>query len=190
MYSSNSGSDSDSDSFCSVGSTNNMDELNCIEETKLPIISSLNGEDIIIKFNLGTSYIRSDESDGSIRLKKINNKIEFNPIIHNLTNSKIMSCTINGHKASKLKYISILNEIYNYIGDRKTISNNSIMNVFKGDLSDDKKFKYLEDLNMSVKFEGGNQKTMDEIISQVKGNDIDFNISILLQINDIVTLSN
>ena len=82
----------------------------------------------------------------------------------------ILSCLLNNDEIIKLKYNSILKNIYELINDGTTIIKNSKLNI-KTIIKLDEGFYYLEDLGISIQGVDSN-KCLLEIINQCIENKI------------------
>lgn len=148
-----------------------------------------NNGDLIISILDRPDYVVTEVSKEGIIMKKISDKGDvYDPDIHDLTSSKILKCNLNKSPIDKLKYASVLLRIYETIGKRKQIIKNTTFNMEKGQ-SDKKSYKYLESVDLSVEFKGGNNRTITEIIAQAKGNDLDFNMKIALESGNVISYS-
>jgi len=175
-----SGSASGSDSFHSITPDSEHDHVSCVGIS--PIISSFDGDDIIVSFDL-ESYFRVNNPDGTIRLRRMKGLSKYNKDIHNLTGSTILECKISGEEFSKLKYTQILGEIYGKISDVESLMNETNFKVSEGEI---KGRKYVKKLDVSVRVESGKKEIMEEIINQAVGNGIELYMKILLHTGYVV----
>ena len=132
-----------------------------------------------------TSYTIINKDNGDKLLKKITNV--------NITNIKdikdydfkkslIIECVINKIQFNKLKYKSILEQIYNLINDGVKIIKNTKLNI-KTIKKEDEGFYYLDNIGISIQGVDSN-KCLLEIINQCIENEIEISMKIKL-FNDI-----
>lgn len=138
-------------------------------------LKNLNNGDILLeKVILNDSeYIIINENNGNKLLKKIKNiKIDKIEDIkkYNFIKSDILLCSLNNKVITKLKYKSILDNIYNIINDGTKIIRDSKLKI-KTTNKNDEGFYYLEDLGISIQGVNSN-KSLLEIINQCVKNEI------------------
>lgn len=107
---------------------------------------------------------------------------------YNLANSTIIKCMIDGTKYEKLPYHAILEHVYEIINDGAKIIKSSTLNISTMN-KNDKGFKFLEDLHISVQRVDAN-KCMYEIINQCNIHKIVINIKIELSDKRIIMYRN
>jgi hypothetical protein len=132
--------------------------------------------------------IEEKESEEETEVEeKIENEVEDKQIKfkESLTGSKILECSINRVIFNKLKYMTILIEIYK-LADIETIIKNTTFNV--------KKEKFLlngyswyEDIKLSIQGKDSND-TFKEIIRMIELLRVNFEIKILLKNKEVVDL--
>ena len=111
-----------------------------------------------------------------LRLEYINKKY--------LTNSQILKCKINKNNVERLKYNSILKNVYNLIDDKKDIINLTNIRIING-LNTDCNWNYIEKHNFSYQGRDANI-TLKEIVSQCINNNIPIKMTIKLKNNKII----
>ena len=148
-----------------------------------------NGDILLKKFILdNTNYTITNLDNGDKLFKKIThiNIINITDIKNIKENdykkSIILECLIDNKEFSKLKYKSILEQIYKLINDGSKIIKNTRLNI-KTIKKEDDGFYYLDILGISVQGVDSN-KCILEIINQCIENEIDLFMKIKL-INDI-----
>jgi hypothetical protein len=151
-----------------------------------------NGDILLKKFILdNTNYTITYLDNGDKLFKKITHINIINIInITDIKNIKendykksiILECLIDNKEFSKLKYKSILEQIYKLINDGSKIIKNTRLNI-KTIKKEDEGFYYLDTLGISVQGVDSN-KCILEIINQCIENEIDLFMKIKL-INDI-----
>jgi len=146
-----------------------------------------NGDIKLEKIIIDLSKYDIIEDDGNKILKKITYLNIENIKEFEFTKSTILQCFINNEKFDRLYYRSILDNIYNIIGDGTTIIKNSIMNI-KTVKRTTEGFNYIETLGISVQGVDAN-KTITEIINQCCKNNIKLIMVIQLKDNNIVNVN-
>jgi hypothetical protein len=141
-----------------------------------------NGDILLEKVVLdNTNYTIVNKNNGDKILKKITtvNITGINDIKkYDFRKSNILSCLLNDDEITKLKYKSILENIYKIINDGTKIIKNSKLNV-KTINKLDEGFYYLEDLGISIQGVDSN-KCLLEIINQCIENEISLIMKIKL----------
>lgn len=138
-------------------------------------------ERIIIDNN---KYTIINKNNGDILLQKNTFITDIKDIQkYNFTKSVITECLIDNNNFTKLKYCSILGEIYNIINDGTKIIINTKLNI-KIIIKNDEGFKYLDNIGISVQRVDSN-KCLLEIINQCIENKINIYLKIKL-IDDIL----
>lgn len=154
------------------------------------IIYKDNG-DILLQKNtniniIDINYNIINKDNGDILLQKITN-INIINIKHikdyDFKKSIILNCLINEKEFNKLKYKSILEQIYKIINDGTKIIINTKLNI-KTIKKEDEGFNYLDYIGISVQSVESN-KCLLEIINQCIENKIKLSIKIKL-INEII----
>lgn len=131
-------------------------------------------EKVIIDKN---NYAIINKENNTILLKKMVNVTNIIDIKkYDFTHSSIVECVVHNAKVNKLKYTSILNQIYKIIDDGATIIKHTKMNI-KTIKKEDEGFYYLESLGISVQGVDSN-KCILEIMNQCIKN----NITLILKI--------
>lgn len=148
---------------------------------------NIGNDDILLsKINIDLNLFRARFHDnGDILLQKKSNYTITDSIDlkkYNFQNSIILSCTLNNQPCSKLKYKSILVDVYNLISDGTKIIKNSKLNI-KTLKKRDQGFYFIESLGISVQGVDSN-KCMNEIINQVIENKI--KISMFIKLDDSI----
>jgi hypothetical protein len=105
---------------------------------------------------------------------------------YNFCKSIILYCKINNNNFTKLKYTSILGEIYNIINDGTTIIKNTKLNI-KTIRKEDNGFKYLDNIGISVQGADSN-KCLLEISNQCIKNKIKLSMNIKLVDENIINI--
>jgi hypothetical protein len=141
-----------------------------------------NGDILLEKVVLdNTNYTITHKNNGDKLLKKITsvNISDFNDIKkYDFRKSTILSCLLDDEEITKLKYKSILENIYKIINDGTKIIKNSKLNI-KTIKKIDEGFYYLEDLGISIQGVDSN-KCLLEIINQCIENEISLIMKIKL----------
>ena len=127
-----------------------------------------NGDILLQKISIDeTSYTIINNDNGDKLLKKITN-VNITHIKdikdYDFKKSFITECLINKIQFNKLKYKSILEEIYNIINDGVKIIKNTKLNI-KTIKKEDEGFYYLDNIGISVQGVDSN-KCLLEIIYQ------------------------
>lgn len=141
-----------------------------------------NGDILLEKVLLdNTNYTITNKNNGDKLLKKIT-KIDINDVNdikkYDFRKSNILSCLLNDEELTKLKYKSILENIYKIINDGTKIIKNSKLNI-KTIKKLDEGFYYLEDLGISIQGVDSN-KCLLEILNQCIENEISLIMKIKL----------
>ena len=146
---------------------------------------NLDNDNILLKKIIidNTQYIMIKKDNGDILLQKNINitKIE-NIKLYSFKKSIILECLINNKEFNKLKYKSILEQIYKLINDGSTIIKNTKLNI-KTIKKEDEGFYYLDNIGISIQGVDSN-KCLLEIINQCIENEIELSMKIKL-IDDI-----
>ena len=141
-----------------------------------------NGDILLEKVVLdNTNYTIKNKNNGDKILKKITtvNITGINDIKkYDFRKSNILSCLLNDDEITKLKYKSVLENIYKIINDGTKIIKNSKLNI-KTINKLDEGFYYLEDLGISIQGVDSN-KCLLEIINQCIENEISLIMKIKL----------
>jgi hypothetical protein len=141
-----------------------------------------NGDILLEKVVLdNTNYTIINKNNGDKILKKITtvNITDINDIKkYDFRKSNILSCLLDNDEIIKLKYKSILENIYKIINDGTKIIKNSKLNI-KTIKKLDEGFYYLEDLGISIQGVDSN-KCLLEIINQCIENEISLIMKIKL----------
>ena len=139
-----------------------------------------NGDILLEKVVLdNTNYTIVNKNNGDKILKKITtvNITDINDIKkYDFRKSNILSCLLDNDEIIKLKYKSVLENIYKIINDGTKIIKNSKLNI-KTIKKLDEGFYYLEDLGISIQGVDSN-KCLLEIINQC----IENKISLIMKI--------
>lgn len=98
---------------------------------------------------------------------------------YNFNSSIIVECYLNNKRPSKNKYASILNDIYELIGDGTKIIKNTLLNV-KTTNNIDKGFYCISKLGISIQ-RADAKNTFKEIVNQCLTNKYFLNIEIKLK---------
>ena len=142
-------------------------------------------ERIIIDNN---KYTIINKNNGDILLQKNTFITDIKDIQkYNFTKSVITECLIDNNNFTKLKYCSILGEIYNIINDGTKIIINTKLNI-KTIIKNDEGFKYLDNIGISVQRVDSN-KCLLEIINQCIENKINIYLKIKLVDDILVNIS-
>ena len=145
-----------------------------------------NGDILLQKIIIdNTNYKIVNKDNGDILLKKITH-INITNIIdiknYDFKKSIIIECLIDNIELNKLKYKSILEQIYKLINDGVKIIKNTKINI-KTIKKEDEGFYFLDDIGISVQGVDSN-KCILEIINQCINNKIKLLIKVIL-INEI-----
>ena len=145
-----------------------------------------NGNILLEKVNIDINdYTIINEENGNKLLKKITD-VEIKDIrdIRNcdFKKSSIIECIINEIVFNKLKYKSILEQIYKQINDGAKIIKKTKLNI-KTIKKEDEGFYYLDDIGISIQGADSN-KCILEILNQCIENEISLSMKIKL-INSI-----
>lgn len=125
----------------------------------------------IILDNTNYTIINKDNGDKLLRKKTHFNITNIKNIKdYNFKKSIITKCLIDNKEYNKLKYKSILEQIYNLINDGSIIIKNTKLNI-KTIKKEDEGFYYLDNIGISVQGVDGN-KCLLEIIGQCVANKI------------------
>jgi hypothetical protein len=148
-----------------------------------------NGDILLEKIILdNTNYIIINKGNGDILLKKIETITNIDDIKkYDFRKSNILSCSINYIRVPKLKYKSILKNIYEIINNGAKITKKSKLNI-KTIEEHDEGFYYLEKLGISIQGVDAN-KCLLEIVNQSIENKITINIKIKLNDGTNVNIS-
>lgn len=142
-------------------------------------------EKIIIDNN---KYTIINKNNGDILLQKNTFITDIQDIQkYNFCKSVILDCYIDNNNFTKLKYISILEEIYNIINDGTTIIKNTKLNI-KTIRKEDNGFKYLDNIGISVQGVDSN-KCLLEISNQCIKNKIKLSMKIKLVDENIIIIN-
>jgi hypothetical protein len=149
--------------------------------------TELDNDDILLhKIIIDTiNYTIINKDNGDKLLKKINhiNITDIKDIKdYDFKKSIILECLINNKEFNKLKYKSILEQIYKLINDGTKIIKNTKLNIKTLKIEDDG-FYYLDNIGISVQGVDSN-KCLLEITNQCIENKIGLSIKIKL-INEI-----
>jgi len=145
-----------------------------------------NGDILLQKIVIdNVNYTVINKDNGDILLHKITN-IHITNIKdikdYDFTKSTISECSIDNKEFNKLKYKSILEQIYKTINDGTKIIKNTKLNI-KTIKKEDEGFYYLDDIGISIQGVESN-KCLLEIINQCIENEIELSMKIKL-IDDI-----
>ena len=145
-----------------------------------------NGDILLQKIIIdNTNYKIVNKDNGDILLKKITH-INITNIIdiknYDFKKSIIIECLIDNIELNKLKYKSILEQIYKLINDGVKIIKNTKINI-KTIKKEDERIYFLDDIGISVQGVDSN-KCILEIINQCINNKIKLLIKVIL-INEI-----
>lgn len=153
-------------------------------------------DDILLeKIILDTNqYTIINKINGDILLKKIKNIDIFDDQIlyeiknYDFKNSNIISCSLNNECNIKLKYKSILSNIYEIIDDGVKIIKLSKLNI-KTIEKKNEGFYYLKKLGISIQRVESN-KCLFEIVNQCIENKIKLTMQIKLNNNILINIKN
>ena len=153
-------------------------------------------DDILLeKIILDTNqYTIINKINGDILLKKIKNIDIFDDQIlyeiknYDFKNSNIISCSLNNECNIKLKYKSILSNIYEIIDDGVKIIKLSKLNI-KTIEKKNEGFYYLKKLGISIQGVDSN-KCLFEIVNQCIENKIKLTMQIKLNNNILINIKN
>jgi hypothetical protein len=138
----------------------------------------------IIIDNKKYTIINKNNGDILLQLNRIINIQDIQN--YNFCKSVILDCKINDNNFTKLKYTSILGEIYNIINDGTTIIKNTKLNI-KTIIKEDEGFRYLDNIGISVQYVESN-KCLLEISNQCIKNKIKLSIKIKLVDENIINI--
>jgi hypothetical protein len=116
------------------------------------IISNI--ENYNISFYNGNMILTKKVKKNKLQLEELNK--------YNFAKSKIIKCKIDNNCVELNKYLRILFFLYKLIDNRELILNNTKLNIVDNRY-EDKGFKYLEQLNISIQRVDSN-KSLQEII--------------------------
>jgi len=141
-----------------------------------------NGDILLQKIIIdNTNYTIINKENGDKLLKKITN-INITDIKdiknYDFKKSIISECLIDNQEFNKLKYKSILEQIYKLINDGTKIIKNTKLNI-KTIKKEDEGFYYLDNIGISVQGVDSN-KCLLEIINQCIENEIELSMKIKL----------
>jgi len=132
-------------------------------------------------------YTIINKNNGDILLQKNTFITDIKDIQnYNFCKSVILDCKIDDNNCTKLKYRSILDEIYNIINDGTTIIKNTKLNI-KTIIKEDEGFRYLDNIGISVQGAESN-KCLLEIINQCIENKINIYLKIKLVDENIIDI--
>jgi hypothetical protein len=139
-----------------------------------------NGDILLEKITLDNpNYSIIHKENGDILLKKPTH-IQITDIIkikdYNFKKSTITECLIDNKEFDKLKYKSILSQIYRLINDGTKIIRNTKLNI-KTIKKEDEGFYYLDDIGISIQGVDSN-KCLLEIVNQCLENRIKLSMKI------------
>ena len=141
-----------------------------------------NGDILLQKIIIdNTTYTIINKENGDKLLKKnthvnISNSSDIKN--YDFKKSSILDCSIDNKKVNKLKYKSILEQIYKLINNGTKIIKNTKLNI-KTIEKKDEGFYYLDDIGISVQCVDSN-KCLSEIINQCIENEFELSIKIKL----------
>lgn len=142
-----------------------------------------NGDILLEKIIINTmNYNIINKSNGDKILKRnyniiIKNKGNIDEIRkYDLTKSVVLECIINNTKINKLKYKTILIDIYKIINDGVKIIKHANLNI-KTKKKENEGFYYLNTIGISIQAVDSN-RTLFEIINQCFENNIKLSIKI------------
>jgi hypothetical protein len=148
-----------------------------------------NGDILLEKIIIDNiNYTIINKENGDKLLKKIThvNIIDIKDIKdYDFKKSIIYKCLINNEDFNKLKYKSIINQIYNTINDGTKIIKNTKLNI-KTIKKEDEGFYYLDNIGISIQGVDSN-KCLLEIINQCIDNEI--KLSMKIKLIDEITLN-
>ncbi len=141
-----------------------------------------NGDILLQKIIIdNTNYTIINKENGDKLLKK-NTHINITDIKdikdYDFKKSSISECSIDNKEFNKLKYKSILEQIYRLINDGTKIIKNTKLNI-KTIKKEDEGFYYLDNIGISVQGVDSN-KCLVEIINQCIENEIELSMKIKL----------
>lgn len=137
----------------------------------------------IIIDNINYTIINKDNGDKLLKKTTHINITDIKDIKdYDFKKSIILECLIDNKDFNKLKYKSILEQIYKLINDGTKIIKNTKLNI-KTIKKEDEGFYYLDNIGISVQGVDSN-KCLLEIINQCIENEIELSIKIKL-INEI-----
>jgi hypothetical protein len=141
----------------------------------------------IILDNMNYTIINQDNGDKILKKIASINIIDINDIRkYDFTDSKILYCLLNDNEVIKLKYKSILNNIYKIINCGTQIIKNSKLNIKTIDKQGKCGFYYLKDLGISIQGVDCN-KCLLEIINQCIENKI--TLTMKIKLNDEINIT-
>ena len=151
----------------------------------------LESGDILLEKTIidSSNYKVEKQLNGDILLKKLIqiDILNIKDLKHyDLKNSEILECAINNKLIAKLKYKSVLEQIYNIINDGTVIIKNTTLNI-KTIKKEDEGYYYLEDIGISVQGVESN-KCIIEILNQCEKNKINIIKEIKLFNNNILNI--
>ena len=151
----------------------------------------LESGDILLEKTIidSSNYKVEKQLNGDILLKKLIqiDILNIKDLKHyDLKNSEILECAINNKLIAKLKYKSVLEQIYNIINDGTVIIKNTTLNI-KTIKKEDEGYYYLEDIGISVQGVESN-KCIIEILNQCEKNKINIIMEIKLFNNNILNI--
>jgi hypothetical protein len=145
--------------------------------------------DIIYELENISEYILDITQNKLIIKKNLIELTEDNYKLFNYIKSNILECKLNNEDVSKLKYKSIVLDLWNYLKtDDINFRNYTTMKYEEG-LRTTNGYHYDKDLNVSLQYKDA-LKTFIEIFNLVKTLDIKFYIKIELENKKIVYLEN
>lgn len=160
-------------------------------ETIYKFVELSNGDILLEKVIIDEiNYTLINKENGNKLLKKITsiNVGDIKDIKkYDFKKSSIVECTIDNKEVNKLKYKSILEQIYKIIDDGTTIIKHTKLNI-KTIKKEDEGFYYLESLGISIQGVDSN-KCILEIMNQCIENEITLIIKIKLTDGLIVNIS-
>ncbi len=150
-----------------------------------------NGDILLEKIILDiTNFTIIKKNNGDMILKKIvninNNNID-DILQYNFKNSNILFCAINNNEIFKLKFKTVLENIYNVINDGTKIIKYSKLNI-KTIIKKNEGFYYLKNLGISIQGVDSN-KCIKEIIDQCIENKILLIIKIKLHDETMININ-
>jgi hypothetical protein len=150
-----------------------------------------NGDVLLEKIKIDPNIFKLEKmKNGNILLKKkciiINEPEKI--CDYNFSKSSILSCSINDKKVDKLKYKSIMVNIFDIINSAKKIKTNTLINICDGEKNDNG-YVYYEKLNISIQGTDSNY-SLKEILTQCNFNKIKLNMEIELENKQIVYIIN
>jgi len=130
-----------------------------------------------------TKYHTIDRENGNKLLKKIL-RVGVHTIDElkkfNFFKSTIDRCTVNNQELDRLKYKSILSDIYNMVGCGAKIIKNSVLNIMTIK-KEDSGFYYLDNLGISIQGADSNKCLLEIMHQCIKNN---FNLMIAIELSD------